>query len=128
MDGKFFSIYPYDINNNIYTVTHVKYTPFLIDKDINNIYIQINNIDINIINNIKNLIEKDIFDIISNFHDIFEYHDYLTSIKTKLNDQISDNRSLKVIINNNKIMSFIGGKITGIFDINKYLYNFFNIY
>lgn len=127
MDGKFFSIYPYDINNNIYTVTHVKYTPFFIDEDINKIYIQINNIDNNIINNIKNLIEKDIFDIISNFNDIFEYHDYLTSIKTKLNDQISDNRSLKVIINN-KIMSFIGGKITGIFDINKYLYNFFNIY
>jgi hypothetical protein len=126
MDGDFFSIYPYDISNNIYTITHVKYTPILVDKNINNIYNQIDNIDINIIHNIKKLIENDILEIINNFYDVFEFQDYLTSIKTKFNEQLSDDRSLK-IIKNKKIISFIGGKITGIFDINKHLYNFFNI-
>jgi hypothetical protein len=128
MDGDFFSIYPYDITHNIYTITHVIHTPILVDNNINIIYDNLNNININIIHKIKESIEKDILEIITNFYDIFEYQDYFTSIKTKFNEQISDDRSLKTLKHNKKMISFIGGKITGIFDINKNLNNFLNIF
>jgi len=101
MDGKFFSIYPYDIENKLYTITHVVYG--VISKDIITIEER------------KALIEKDVLEIIPQLKNIAEYKGYFVSNKTKY-DYVNDDRSIK-IFKKNKYYSFSGGKITGIFEI-----------
>ena len=54
-----------------------------------------------------------------NFYETFEYKNYYLSIKTKYENK-SDNRSLFHSVNGNTI-SFIGGKITGIFAMEEIL-------
>lgn len=121
MDGNFFSIYPYDINQNLYTLTHVKYTPVLASHDINEIYeydkrfVERSN---TIVQEIRKKMELSVHDYILNFNDMFEYHSYFTSIKKKVINNQSDDRSMKYE-KYGKVHSFWGGKITGIFKINE---------
>lgn len=111
MDGKFFSIYPYDIPNKLYTITHVKYG---IIKQSNN-FTDIDKIKEIDINNIKQLIEKDVFEVLPDIINICEYKSYFISYKTKY-DFVTDDRSLKYF-KSDKYISFSGGKITGIFEM-----------
>lgn len=113
MDGQFFSIYPYDDKDNV-VITHVKYTPVIKSTNIENIKNYQFNID-----SIKQKIEEDIIKYLPNFKNDFTYVSFFTSIKTKFINE-NDDRHLH-IITNDKIHSFIGGKITGIFEMEKYV-------
>lgn len=126
MDGNFVSLYPYESNNDkkLFTLTHVKHTPIIKSKNINDILLteyKIINNKINIINDLKTIFEKDIKKYINNFDDIFSYNSYYLSKKCKFNSK-TDDRSLKYSKNINKFI-FIGGKITGIFSMIDILHN-----
>ena len=108
MDGPFFSIYPYDISNNIYTVTSVKHGVLyeghhLVEPE--------NNIEL--INEKKNIIENELKEYIPTWDKIASYVDYYQSWKTKPKT-INDDRSLRFEKNGNNL-HFYGGKITGIY-------------
>jgi hypothetical protein len=111
MDGPFFSIYPYDIENKIYTITHVKHcilykgttlhpptatTPT--EEDIAEC---------------KHLVEADIRRFIPTWDSVSTFTGYYTSWKTKHNTQ-TDDRSVRHQLTGN-VLSLYGGKITGIF-------------
>jgi sugar phosphate isomerase/epimerase/nucleoside-diphosphate-sugar epimerase len=112
IDGDFMSLYPYDYNNNLYTLTHVKYTPLYISNDIEKIRnYKVDEIELN---TIKNKIEEEFLIYYKQFKKHFTYKSYFTSIKTKyLNTKGA--RDL-IQFKQDNIITFICGKITGIFD------------
>jgi hypothetical protein len=122
MDGDFLSLFSYDNDDNdeivkLFSLTHVKYTPILLDDNITNILNFKENININLINEKKKIFESEIKKYLLNFDDSFKYFDFYLSIKCKLNSASNtDDRSLKYFEKNNSML-FIGGKITGIFEM-----------
>jgi hypothetical protein len=113
MDGPFFSIYPYDIENKIYTVTSVNngvlYKGKILDACIADDIILIK----------KEQIEAQIKEYIPTWNESATYAGHFTSWKTK-HDYATDDRSLRFKKEENRI-SFYGGKITGIFEAEKVL-------
>ena len=118
MDGKFLSLYPRDINKNIYTLTDVEYTPLYSSNNYKDITTY--NINDMQINSIRNLMLKKILEYYPNFNNDFIYDGYFISKKTK---QISNSDSRDIIIEEieENIISVNCGKIYGIFDFEKYL-------
>lgn len=108
MDGPFFSIYPYDLDNKIYTVTSVVHGVAYKGTEHN---FQLGDEQLN---DIKVRMEKQIIEFIPDWFNKAEYVSYFTSWKTK-HDLINDDRSLKYLFDNG-ILNFYGGKITGIFE------------
>jgi hypothetical protein len=106
MDGEFFSIYPYDIENRIYTVTSVKHGVVLSTRD-NSV-----ECDINILER-RLIVDAEIQGYIKDWMSRATYVSYFLSWKTKPKT-LTDNRSVQYKIDKN-IISFYGGKITGIF-------------
>ena len=122
MDGPFFSLFPRDITKKMYTLTHVKYTPLVKSDNIDNI------VNYNLIQDkiteIKKLMEKDVKTYYPTFLKDFEYNDYFTSYKCK---SISGNDARNCnIVENNNIISVNCGKITGIFQFEQYVKEFFD--
>ena len=116
MDGNFSSIYYY--KDNLYTLTNVKYTPLIKSsnleevKTFNNYYLE---------EKIK-LFEDDILEYYPEFKNKFEYYDKFESYKCK---KINDNDSRDITINiDNNIFNVWCGKISLIFEIDKYIYKF----
>lgn len=95
VDGPFWSLYPYDPDNSLYTLTDVEFTPQ----------------DIAIA---KPNMEAKIITYMPDFLDHFEYVSYFRSRKTKLKDAKTDDRSL-IWEKKDNTFRFSGGKITGIF-------------
>ena len=122
MDGDFFSIYPRDIINGEYTLTHVKYTPLITSEDINNIKKYI--IDEETVLQIKTNIETDVIKYYRNFYIDFKYVDYFISFKCKCVSN-NDSRSCN-IKNNDNIISVNCGKISGIFEFEDYIKKYLN--
>lgn len=116
MDGSFFSLYPRDITKEIYTLTHVKYTPFISSNTITNLFKSLENQEVD---EIKNNMEIDVKKYYLNFDKDFEYKGYFTSFKCK-NDCKNDSRSCNIERNNN-IISVNCGKIIGIFELEDYI-------
>jgi hypothetical protein len=110
MDGMFFSIYPYDIEKHIYTVTHVNHCVIYKGK----ILPESMHICPDDINKIKDKIDIEIEKYIPSWTSISKYIGYYTSCKTK-HDNITDDRSVKYKCIDN-ILHIYGGKITGIFE------------
>jgi hypothetical protein len=110
MDGPFFSIYPYDISNNIYTITHVKHCILYKGKscvpDVDTIMTQLDER--------RRLVEESICSYIPSWNTIATYTGYFTSWKTK-HDVVKDDRSVRWKKDGN-IVHIYGGKITGIFE------------
>lgn len=107
MDGPFFSIFPYDMEKKLYTVTHVVHSvvskgPTLTEPILD-------------IESIRNKIETEIFQVFPDLKNKCEYSGYFTSKKTKY-DYEKDDRSLRWF-QSGKYLSFSGGKITGIFEM-----------
>ena len=114
MDGPFFSLYPLNDTCDIYSLTHVLYTPINNNENFN-------------LTSIKNNIENDVIKYLPDFFDYFEYDSYFLSNKTKINND-SKNDSRECIIENNKnIISVNCGKICGIFIFEEYLKTIFDI-
>lgn len=117
MDGSFFSIFPRDISKQIYTLTHVSYTPILCSNNIEDIYNY--KIKETTVEDVKEKITNDVLKIYPNFKKTFVYKSYFLSYKCKL---ISNNQTRECIIEeNDNIISVNCGKITGIFEFEEYL-------
>jgi hypothetical protein len=116
MDGPFLSLYPYNIDSRVYSLTDVEYTPLIKTNNIEDVYKLKNSITDEDIAIINKSFEDKVIKYIPNFkQDFFGYGNYL-SIKTKPN-LLSDDRSLIYIKVNDSIHRFSGGKITGIFSM-----------
>jgi len=113
VDGKLFSIYPYDSCKNQFTLTDVEFTPIFKSQKLNETREYEKQINNNLINQIKDKMETKVLKYMPTFKDIYQYDSYYTSYKCKFINT-TDDRSLKYFEKNN-IISFIGGKITGIF-------------
>ena len=119
MDGDFFSLFPRDIDKKIYSLTHVKHTPFQKTKNINNFN---NNSILDVdVDDIKKKIENDVIKYIPNFKKKYIYKSYFTSYKCKL---LSNNDSRDCVIEqNNNIINVNCGKIIGIFELENFITN-----
>ena len=118
MDGDFFSLFPRDVNKKLYSLTHVKYTPFQKDIEINKLDKNISKEKINEIN--KNMVE-DVVKYLPDFSKHFKLKTHFISYKCKL---ISKNDTRECIIEkNNNIINVNCGKIIGIFELEDYLKN-----
>lgn len=117
MDGNFPSLFIRNINNNTYSLTHVLYTPIRKAHTFN-IVMQYNPTPNEIESN-KLAMEKDIEYYIKDFKEYFVYKHHYFGYKIK-KSTTSDDRTCDISRNNN-IISVHGGKITGIYEFEKYL-------
>lgn len=125
MDGGFFSIYPYDPSNNIYSLTDVVLTPVMKSTTFSVVktykdYLENSPSSIEII---KTKFEDNIAKYIPRFKDYFTYNSFYLSYKTKPCNTHTDDRSL-IYVNDNtypKIHRFCGGKLTGVFTMESIL-------
>jgi major membrane immunogen (membrane-anchored lipoprotein) len=123
IDGKLFSIYPYQDNN--FTITDVEYTPikkFNSVKRLNNYVKKFND---NIVKEKKELIEAKIKKYYSDILTDFRYKSYILSTKSKIIN-LSDDRS-PIINKTDNYVSCFTGKIQGIYLIEDYLKKEFNL-
>jgi len=110
MDGNFFSIYPYDIENNIYTLTSVKHGILLKTKTFDE---DASNVSEETIRNRKEIIEAEVREFIPEWGSRATYVGHYISWKTKPKTT-TDDRSLRMKADGSTITMY-GGKITGIF-------------
>jgi hypothetical protein len=127
MDGEFSSLYPRFIDDNIYTLTNVKYTPLFKTSTIDEIlddkyYKKINDDQLN---NVKQLMESEMTKYLPSFNQEFSYVDYFISYKCKINKK-NDTRECE-IYDNDGLISVICGKICGIFEMENYIINVLNL-
>ena len=119
MDGNFFSLFPREINKEIYTLTNVKYTPVFSNNNFNEVS---NKVITNekLAEIIKNM-ETEVLKYYTDFNSDFKYKTYFTSYKCKL---ISSNDSRECNIEKHKnIISLNCVKILGIFEFEEYIKN-----
>jgi sugar phosphate isomerase/epimerase len=121
VDGPFISLYPWIIEKNLYSLTHVIHTPldFYKYNILNSNDDQTKEERNEIIKNIRYKMELDACYFIPSFHSRFKYVNYFISMKSKL-QSFSDSRHLITNIQGN-IMSITCGKITGIYDAEEYV-------
>jgi hypothetical protein len=120
MDGPFYSIYPYKPDQQLFTLTHVAYTPLFVSDSIDDIRRrQYSDVPGAQIQEHRLKTEADVRTSIPCFDDYFKYTGYFLSVKTK-SRQRADDRSMTVQTTQN-VISFCGGKITGIFAMERYL-------
>lgn len=96
VDGPFWSLYPYDFDKKLFTLTDVEYTPLGTP-------------------NVRDKIETKVKHYIPDFDKHFKYVSHFISYKAKTFSK-TDDRSLHWHRHNN-ILYFSGGKITGIFSM-----------
>lgn len=109
MDGDFFSIYPYDMEKSLVTLTSVKFTPLIRTSDIS----RINNYTLENLDDIIEKFESQVVKYLKNFKLEYTYHSYFLSKKCKLNSN-SDTR-IPVIYQFKNLTSIFCGKISGIY-------------
>jgi hypothetical protein len=114
MDGEYFSIYPYDLRNNYYTLTHVKHG--VISRSDR---LEIHDPDKHTLETRRYETEKEVFELLPLLREKMIYKTYFLSYKTKY-DFVNDDRSVR-IFRDGRYSSFSGGKITGIFDTEPFL-------
>lgn len=124
IDGKFFSLYPNDIANDIYTLTDVEFTPLIISENLEDINKFI--LDSTKLDKVKLEMENKVNYYYKNFKQHFEYIGYFLSNKTKL-ISTSDSRECNIEKINDKLITINCGKITGIFEMEDYFKEIFLI-
>ena len=118
MDGNFFSLYPRFINDDIYTLTDVEYTPLL--KSLNYHDVETYEVTKNKLNEIKYKMTQKIKTYYKDFEKYFVYDGYFLSKKTKIISS-SDNRNIIIEEIEDNVISVNCGKITGIFEWEDYV-------
>jgi hypothetical protein len=104
MDGPFLSIFPYDLQNSIYSLTHVVYSPYQPHLSDN-------------LETLRARMETDACKYYPGFLSHFEYVGYFKSPKTKPVSR-SDSRKLLQLRVAPNVERISCGKITGIFQLN----------
>lgn len=120
MDGPSgFSIYPYNREQRLFTITHVTHTPLCHG---------VVTPDQAVVDSARERIEKAVTRLVPTFSKDFTYHSYFISYKCKPPRHIhTDDRSLKATTRKQttsdgpRCLSIYGGKITGIFEIDAVL-------
>lgn len=105
VDGKLMSIYPYDLDKNLYSLTDVEFTPmgkYPIDF-------------------LREEMEKKVLNYYDKFYLDFKFNSYAKSIKNKVKNK-SDTR-VPLIQKNDNVISCFTGKIQGIYLIEDYIKN-----
>jgi hypothetical protein len=105
VDGKLMSIYPYDLDKNLYSLTDVEFTPQ------GNLILEV----------IKDKMEGKVLNYYENFLNDFRYHSYVSSVKCKVKN-LSDTR-VPLISHNDNVIRCFTGKIQGIYLIEDYIKN-----
>jgi len=103
MDGPFFSMFPYDIERKLYTLTHVVHSVLSQDS----------------VEDARKKAEDGAQRVFPSLFETFRYAGYFTASKTKY-DFVNDDRSLRWF-QKGRYISFSGGKITGIFGMESVL-------
>jgi hypothetical protein len=124
MDGKFWSLYPREINKNIYTLTDVEFTPVISSSDYNVINNSI--VTENAVFNIREKMENKVNDYYKDFLKEFEYESYFLSKKTKKISG-SDSRDITIEEIDENVITVNCGKIYGIFDFENYIKNYLDL-
>ena len=120
MDGNFCSLYPLYEQKNFYTLTDVEYTPLIRSKNLNDIInykFDENNLQ-KIIDNMTNKIKY----YYKNFSEVFNYHSFALSNKTKIVSS-NDTRECNIEKINDNLITINCGKIIGIFEMENYFKN-----
>ncbi len=120
MDGQFSSLYPRDIEKNIYTLTDVKYTPLQISSNYTDEY------PVFCIEDIKYKMIQNLEIYYPTFEKDFEYAGYFLSKKTKLNSKC-DSRNISITEIEKNVISVNCGKIYGIFDFEDYMMKYLGL-
>lgn len=116
VDGEFFSLYPYDVDKNTFTLTHVRFTPMFSSPDIKEVETFSESISLSHVQQRRMIIESDVCGWCPDFKSTHEYVDYFLSTKTKFTDVGCADRSMRDCRRGN-VVSVCGGKITGAFDV-----------
>ncbi|RPG19013.1 MAG: NAD(P)/FAD-dependent oxidoreductase [Pelagibacteraceae bacterium TMED124] len=113
MDGKLFSLFPFE--NNLYSLTSVKETPFSLHSNQQEARDACNSImeDKEMIDKKISLFEKEINSVFPDFKKHFSFSRVETSIKTKFKSE-ADSRIVEYFIEDN-IISIFAGKIDTVF-------------
>lgn len=105
VDGRLMSIYPYNIDSNLYSLTDVEFTPQA-------------NLSIKVL---RDKMESKLLKYYGNFLNDFKYHSYTKSSKCKIKN-LSDTR-IPLIHKVDNVISCFTGKIQGIYFIEDYIRN-----
>lgn len=124
MDGPFFSIYPRDLTNNLYTLTDVEHTPVFSSNNYKDIDTYI--LSEEKINEIKDKMINKVEIYYSSFQTDFEYQSFFLSKKTK-NLSNSDSRDINIEILEDNIITVNCGKIYGIFEFENFIMKYLNV-
>jgi len=124
MDGGFFSLFP--LTGSLYTLTHVKHTPLKTSSCLKDLeaYAQVA-ITTELIGEKRKMFEVDVVKYFPNFSQCFKYHHYFLSYKCKF-DHSTDDRSLRTFVDGKRMM-FVGGKITGVYEMLKIITKAFGL-
>jgi hypothetical protein len=112
MDGEYFSIYPYDLEKRLYTVTSVREGVVWRGTCMD--------VGVDVTEGLKTrraVVEAEVAAILPEFPTIASYHSHFLSWKTKPVTE-EDDRSLRYFVGDH-VISLYGGKITGMFDAAK---------
>ena len=113
MDGKFFSLYPRDISQNIYTLTDVEFTPIIWS----NRAVGIDRYEVSEeeVESARQNMESKVLGYYTDFLEDFEYVSYFLSKKTKMLSA-SDSRDITIEEVEPRVITVNCGKIYGIFE------------
>lgn len=123
MDGKFSSLYPRDICNNLYTLTDVEYTPMLSSRNYKDVELYYP--DNEKIKEVKEKMETKLKTFYPALLDEFIYKSFFISKKTKP-ISASDSRNIIIEEIEPNVLSVNCGKIYGIFEWEDYVENYIN--
>ncbi len=112
MDGPFCSLYPFDMEKKLYTLTDVIHTPLIKSKDYS--VIKEHLLTPLQLESKKMAMESKMEYYLSNFKENYKYEYYFESLKVKKEKDNTDNRELHTSISGN-VINICCDKITGIF-------------
>lgn len=115
MDGMFSSIFPSNVEKNLYTLTDVEHTPLYKSYDIEKLYTH-KKPDIDVL---RILMEDKIQYYFPDFHKYYVYRSYYTSLKVKAESKSSSR--LCYIKRDNNVINVACDKILGIFILEDYI-------
>jgi len=123
MDGKFFSLYPRDISQNIYTLTDVEFTPIISS----NRAVGVDRCEVSEeeIEYARQNMESKVKGYYPKFLEDFEYVSYFLSKKTKMLSA-SDSRDITIEEVEPGVLTVNCGKIYGIFEFEDYVLEYIN--